>query len=51
MSSPNTTGLAKSKITQRIAVSVVYVGALFMSIMDVNSVTVPGFSGFHGEFL
>jgi EmrB/QacA subfamily drug resistance transporter len=40
MSWPNATGLAKSKIDQRIAVSVVYVGALFMSIMDVTIVNV-----------
>jgi EmrB/QacA subfamily drug resistance transporter len=40
MSSLSTTGLAKSKIDQRIAVSVVYVGALFMSIMDVTIVNV-----------
>jgi EmrB/QacA subfamily drug resistance transporter len=40
MSSPNTNGLAGSRIDQRIAVSVVYVGALFMSIMDVTIVNV-----------
>jgi EmrB/QacA subfamily drug resistance transporter len=40
MSSLNTNGLAGSRIDQRIAVSVVYVGALFMSIMDVTIVNV-----------
>lgn len=40
MSAPSASGLVKPKIDQRIAVSVVYVGALFMSIMDVTIVNV-----------
>jgi EmrB/QacA subfamily drug resistance transporter len=40
VNSPSATGLANSVMDQRIAVSVVYASALFMSIMDVTIVNV-----------